>query len=115
MSKFQNNLTISYREIRGKRAALITEDVKIAQEDLIRSLTDEKRTLERELLDLEDLSPDSEMSLHPGKKEFNAVHWVNRMQDLKITLALNKQKLAIALETSEEFFSEAEEDLITKD
>lgn len=106
MSKFKSNLTLSYKEIRGKRADLVTEDVKIAQEDIIRSLSDEKRALERKLMDLEDLSPDSEMSLHPGRKEFDPTHWVKTVQDTKVQLALIDQKLIIANETNVEFFGE---------
>lgn len=106
MSKFQNNLTLSYKDIRGKRASLITEDVKIAQEDVIKNLSDQKRSLERKLLDLEDLSPDSEMSLHPGRKEFNPVNWVNQVQDTKVTLEIVERKLTIAKDTYEEFFGE---------
>ena len=42
ISKFEKNLTLSHKDIRGKRALLISEDVKIAQEDVIRELSDKK-------------------------------------------------------------------------
>lgn len=103
-NKFEKNLTLSHKDIRGKRATAIAEDVKIAQEDIIRELSDSKRALNRKLLDLEDLSPDNELSLHPGRKDFNAKLWAKEVQDTKVALVLTDQKLKIAEETLAEYF-----------
>ncbi len=103
-NKFEKNLTLSHKDIRGKRATAIAEDVKIAQEDIIRELSDNKRALNRKLLDLEDLSPDNELSLHPGRKDFNAKLWAKEVQDTKVALVLTEQKLKIAEETLAEYF-----------
>ena len=55
-------------------------------------------------MDLDDLSPDNELSLHPGRKEFNAKIWVKQVQETKLELALTSQELDIAEETLKEYF-----------
>lgn len=108
MSKFEKNLTLSHKEIRGKRAELITEDVRLAQEDYLRDLTDKKRELARKLMNLEDLSPDNELSLHPGKADFDAKKWIKEVNDTELALVIIEQKIEVSKRVQDKFFGEEE-------
>lgn len=103
-NKFTKNLTLSYKDIRGKRAEFISDDAQNAQEELIRDLQTKKRAFEKKLLNLEDLSPDSEMSLHPTKGSFDGKQWVKEIQDTKVNLQLLEVQLTIANATYDEYF-----------
>ena len=105
-NKFTINLTLSHKEIKGKRAELLSADALAAQEDLVRNLSSEVRNIERTLISLEDLSPDNTVSLNPTKNNFDAKEWVEQMQKNKVLLAMKKVELDIAKETLTEYFSE---------
>ena len=104
MNKFEQTIGATNKEIKGKRAALIAADVASAQTKLVQLLEDEKRVLTRRLMDLEDLSPDSALSLNPTKVGFDAKKWVNEMQTVKIQLIENAVMLKCAEETMAEYF-----------
>lgn len=57
--------------------------------------------------DLEDLSPDTELSLQPVKDgEFNSENWVAEMQRTQIALANKELELEIATGTYAKYFTE---------
>lgn len=110
MNKFIKNLTLSDSGIKEKRARILGEQAKTAQQDLVTRLTKEKNSLDLKLDSLQDLAPDQNTSLRPGGENFNADTWVNQIQDTKIEL-LNKQiELKIATETFTEWFTAAPAD-----
>ncbi len=108
-NKFTRNLSLSNREIKGKRAILFGEDGKSAQEELVNEIGMKVRNIEREILDLEDLSPDSTTSLSPVKGTFNGKEWARKMQERKVELRLLKVEYETAKDTLEEYFTEEEE------
>lgn len=103
-NKFTKNLQASHKDIRGKRAELISSDAEDAQNDLVRELQQKKRDLERKLLNLEDLSPDTELSLKPTKGDFDAKSWVREVHKTKVELVLLEKELEIAEGTQSEYF-----------
>ena len=111
-NKFTTNLTLSNKEIKGKRADLLSADASDAQQDLVRELSANVRDLERTIMNLEDLSPDSTTSLHPTKGSFDAKKWVEDMQEAKVQLKMSKIELKLAKETLEEYFTEIEDNLV---
>ena len=106
MNKFTKNLEATNKEIKGKRAQMIAIEVQEEQTDLLTKLKREKRALDKKLMDLEDLSPDSAYSLRPTAKDFNAKNWVKEIQDTKVSLRLIEVQIEIAEDTFKEYFSE---------
>jgi len=104
--KFIEELTLSNKQIKANRAKMICEDAKDAQEELLRQLNAEKRDLERKLLNLSDMSPDSQFSLRVTKDNFDAKAWVAEMQNLKVQLANKQVELELATATSREWFTD---------
>ena len=103
---FYKTLTASNKDIKANRAAIIAEDVEMYQNQLIETLKLKTRECNRQIMNLEDLSGDSIVSLNPVKDNFKADEWVNQMQALKVELANLEIELEIAQETYTTYFSE---------
>lgn len=101
---FISNLTKSNTEIKETRAKRIATQAEMAQDELVRSLKTRVLDLEAKLDDLEDLSPNSTMSLNPTRGEFKAKEWVCEMHDVKVQLANAKLELEIAQKTYDKYF-----------
>lgn len=104
-NKFTKNLAMSRKDIKGKRAQLVSEEAKDAQEDLVRTLKQEYRELEKEQMNLDDIYPDDTTSMNAVKKDFNAKEWVAKVQSNKIAIALKKVELDTAEATLAEYFA----------
>lgn len=103
-NKFTKNLTLSHKDVRGKRATFIAKNAEDAQIDLVRSLEAQSRALESKLLNLEDLQPDSSVSLRATGSDFDAATWVAEMQSTKMALALKNVEVDLAKGTLTEYF-----------
>ena len=108
-NKFISNLTASNSEIKAARAKMVGEDVLDASEELLRNLKQEKRDLERRLLNLSDMNRDSELSLKVVKDNFDAKAWIKEIQDIKVELANKEVELQLAQDTHKEWFEESED------
>ncbi len=106
MNKFERMLAADNKTIKAARAKIIAEDMKDAQEELIRVFEKEEKELRRALIKLSDVSPDSEFSLKVVKDNFDANSWVAQIQDAKVRLANNSVQLKLAKETYEEWFKD---------
>jgi len=106
MNKFQKNLTASNSEIKAARAKAIAESAAAEQRSIILELEGELRKLNNQKMDLEDLSPDSELSLRPARGDFDAVTWVRKMQNIKVAILNKEIELQVATETENEYFLE---------
>ena len=104
-TKFITNLTLTHSKIKEKRASLLSDDVQAEQNRLIDDLKDKKRKLERELLNIEEMYPNSTTSLKVGEGVDPKV-WVADMQRTKISLIDVQIQLTIANETTNEWFNE---------
>ena len=109
MNKFISNLTRSNTDIRFNRATRIAAEAKADQEDLTRELAKEVRDLENKLEDLYDLNHSTTTSLNVVKGSFDGSTWVRSIQETKIALANKTLELAIAEETTADFFEEKED------
>lgn len=103
--KFEELLNANSKTIKANRAKLIAEDAQIAQADIVREIQDRKRSLQRELLDLTDLHPDSELSLTVIKKDADIKSVFKKIQSLKVQLIMIERELQIAEETQKEWFN----------
>jgi hypothetical protein len=102
---FEKNLTASNGEIKKARAKNLGEDAKNAQTVLIISLKDTRRDIQRQIMDLEDLSPDTAMSLNPVKGNFDAKEWVRKLHESAIELKQVNEELEIAINMFNKYFS----------
>ena len=103
-NEFFKKLTQGNKGIVAARAAIITEDVESEQRSLIDTLKKEKRDLTRALNKLEDMGPDSELSLRVVKDNFSAASWVANYQSLQVSLKDKEEELSIAEETYNNWF-----------
>lgn len=108
MAKFLKNLTASNKSIKDSRAKLIAEDAEQACRDLVLDIEKQIRDLKRTLMNLEDLSPDSALSLKPVSGDFDAIAWAKKINETKIELKLKQIDLDIAKETLTEYFGDEE-------
>jgi len=106
MNKFISTLTASNKSIKEARAKMVSEDAIDAQAELVRDLKKDKRELERKLMQLSDMSPDSELSLKVVKDTFNAKEWAKTIQTTKVDLANKTVEIELAEETYKEWFGE---------
>ena len=103
-NKFQQLLAGSSKDIREQRANMIATQTQKVQETLVRNLMDERDKLEWKLMELTDISRDSDFSLMVTKKDFNADEWARNVQTLKVQLLDNEIQLTTAKETLKEWF-----------
>jgi len=106
MNKLQKLLTGASTAIKGARAKFISEDMMFAQKKVVETLEENRRALERKLNSLNDLYPDSELSLRVVKKDFDPEEWARDTQNIKVQLINNEVELAVAKETHAEWFTE---------
>lgn len=106
---FVKNLTKSNNEIKATRAERIAKATEKSQRSLVDKLDAEVDKLKARMEDLEDLSPDTELSLQPVKDgEFNSENWTKEMQKVQIDLANKEFELEIAKRTYAKYFTEEE-------
>lgn len=104
MSKFKANLVKDAKGIKEQRASIIENSARKAQENLVRTLTDELDLLNEKLLNLEDMSPDNTYSLRPTGKDFDPRRWVNELQNTKIAILNKEIEITVAKTTMTEWF-----------
>ena len=101
---FVSNLTKSNAKIKESRAQRIGIEAEMEQRSLLDNLKRDQMRLTVQLEDLEDLSPDSTLSLNPTKGEFDGAGWVAQMQEIKIELANKDLEVELAQATYDKYF-----------
>ena len=112
---FERNLSSSNKDIKIQRAKIFGEDAMNSQMVLIMSLKDAKRELKRKIMNLEDLSPDTAMSLNPVRGEFNPKTWVTNLHTSLLEMKEVDEELEVAINTYNKYFSTSAEDKIKID
>lgn len=107
---FSNILTSTGQNVIDKRAALIVKQTESAMNSHLEALRKEEETLEFKELNLTDLSVETNDSLRPGSKDFNPSKWVSELAEIRYQRAILADKIAIAEELQEEFFTEVKEE-----
>lgn len=107
MGKFLDLMCAGHNATLRKRAAKIDINARIAQQNLINSLTNELTTKELELDNLTDFAPTSKDSLIPNTSgNWNANTWVRKVEEIKIEIHDIKMQLKFAKETFDEYFTD---------
>lgn len=108
MNKFVKQLTANESGIKTRRATIIGNQAKTAQDKLVLNLRSQKEELESRQSNLEDLGPDSTISLKPVGDNFDASAWVQEVQNTKVELLNIKIQLEVAEKTLSEWFVDEE-------
>jgi hypothetical protein len=103
-TRFEKELSLTSKGIIAKRAAIINRTAFKAQLKFQTACQDRVDDLDISLLNLEDFSTNSTMSTEVVKKDWDANHWAQNMQSVKVNLEIAKQELKIAEETLSEWF-----------
>jgi hypothetical protein len=107
MNKFVQTIAGSAEGIKLQRAKNTATAVQLAQEALINNKRSAVQAHEARLTQLLDIGPDSNDSLRPVARDFDAAGWVANVQDVKISLAKAQDHLDVATITYNEWFAEA--------
>jgi hypothetical protein len=106
MNKFLSQLTNSSDKVIQTRANHLSQLAKLEQENLINGLSNRLLTKKFELEKLNDMNPETSVSLRPGGENFNPQAWVSTNQRMKLEIIDLEVELATAKDTYTEFFAE---------
>lgn len=95
-------------QILDQRSDLFIQDVLDAQDEVIRNLENESRTVKKEILNLTDLHRTNTTSLTVADN-VNPTEFVNSLQALKLKLAVLDEKLYVARETMQDFTGDSQQ------
>ena len=107
MNKFEKLISANSNSTLKRRAGIISNESKMAQEDIVATI---KRAINQEeltLMSLTDFAPTQTTSLQPGNfAQGGATEWAQNLQKCKENIYNLKIKLQIAEETYNEYFTE---------
>lgn len=106
MGKFLDRMSQNDSKALVARARQIDTQARIAQEDIIAKLKNEKAKLELKLQDLTDFAPETTQSLRPGVANWDPTKWAKELHATKVALYENSVELQIAESTMKEFFGD---------
>ena len=107
MNKFEKLISANSNSTLKRRAGIISNEAKMAQEDIVATINRAINQEELKLMSLTDFAPTQTTSLQPGNfAEGGATEWVQELQKCKENLYNLKIKLNIANETYKEYFVE---------
>lgn len=111
MNRFIKNLSANGDDVLIKRAENIGEQTRIAYQDIINRIITQKKQLEFEKSELEDMAPESSDSLRPSlSSDFSPTDWCKRIQLLSEQLHDLDLSLKIAKENYEYFFGDTKDE-----
>lgn len=108
MGKFLEMMSQNDSKALVARASQIDTQARIAQEEIVHKLKNEKAQVEIEIQNLTDFAPDTTQSLRPGCRDWNPSKWASELQAAKVKLYTIELNLQIANDTLKEFFGDAE-------
>ena len=109
-TKFFKNLTMSNKEIKGKRAVAVEEQTKAAFEGKLREYEDKLRKIKAKIWTLEDLALDTTTFLNPTGSKFDAEAWANDMDKYLLEKDLVKVDIKRIKKIIKKYFSVEEEE-----
>lgn len=111
MNKFEKLISANGDSTLKRRASIISNESKMAQEDIVATIKRAINQEELKLMSLTDFAPTQTTSLQPGNfAQGGASEWARELQECKENLYNLKIKLKLAQETYEEYFTEETEE-----
>lgn len=115
MKKIRKLIATSSKIVKGLRADIIASQMERSHRKVVMRIEDEVDDLKDKKNSLQDIYPDSELSLRVVNKDFDSDKWAEDYQKTKLELEMKLVELKLANETTEEFFSEVEDDENTEE
>lgn len=109
MKKLLANITLSNKELKGRRGSQLVELLEMGHNAVVSELKCLVMGLEQKIEDHKDFNMSHTTQLKFDKPE-DTKAWAEELQAMKVKLALKQRELDIAMETSEELFTEEEEE-----
>lgn len=106
---FYNNLTANNNGIIAKRAELIFKQGESAARKQLEALKDEYAELELKEMNLEDLSPETTVSLLPAEGKFEGSKWFAQLSEIAIKKDIIERKISIVEKIYSKYFETEEE------
>lgn len=103
---FEKQITLTGNKALKARAAQITTTARIAYQNKVNSLLNEKTQLELKLQSLTDLAPLNTYSTTPNVEGFDPVEWVDKVQELEMNIWKINVEYDIAVRNYNKFFTE---------
>ena len=111
MNKFEKLISANSNSTLKRRAGIISNEAKMAQEDIVATITRALNQEELKLMSLTDFAPTETTSLQPGNfTDGGAIEWAQELQKCKETIYNLTIKLQLAKETYKEYFEEVVEE-----
>lgn len=102
--KFQAILASTGQAVLDKRSKLVFSGTMNAMKDKLQALYRKRDELSLEILNLTDLSVESNDSLRPGGTDYNPGKWVDRMVQLGIQKEVLADEIMVAEKVAKEYF-----------
>ena len=109
-NKFEQMITMTGNKALKARAAQIVTTARIAYQNKVNTLLNEKTQLELKLAECMDLAPTNTFATTPNATNFNAEEWVETIQDLEVKIWKVGIELEIAERNYKNFFEEIVEE-----
>lgn len=107
MNKFTELISDTSNATLKRRASAIAQNAEIAQQTIVNNLKKERTELELRKENLTDLAPETNDSLRPGSKDWNADAWAKELQEVKQKMYFLDIQIKLAQETYDEYFKES--------
>lgn len=102
---FYNNLTANNNGIIAKRAELIFKQGESAARKQLEALKDELSEFELREMNLEDLSPETTVSLLPAEGKFEGTEWFKQLSEIAIKKDILTRKIEIIQKLYDKYFT----------
>lgn len=107
-NKFAQTLTATDKSIKEARAKIVAEQAEIEAATKLQELKKEKLQLQSKIDQLTDLGPETNDSLRPASKTFDAAKWVKDLHTVKMQLKLKQIEFDEMKLIYDEWFGDSE-------
>lgn len=108
MKKLLANITMSNKELKGRRGSQLVELLEMGHSAIVSKLKYDVMNLEQKIEDHQDFNPSHTTQLKFDKPA-DTEQWATQLHEMKVQLFIKKRDLEIAEETTEELFTDVEE------
>ena len=111
MNKFEKLISANSNSTLKRRAGIISNEAKMAQDEIIATITRALNQENLKLMSLTDFAPTQTTSLQPGNFEQDgATEWAQELQKCKENIYNLNIKLQLTKETYKEYFEDVTEE-----
>jgi len=108
MNKLERKLSADRKTALSERATIAVADLSDEGTSFLTRLEKEKRSIEKEIINLTDIGPNSTTSLRIS--DINAEEWYSKLHALKLDLRLKEIEIEVAKEINKEWFEDIKDE-----